>query len=87
MWVIQTKKEKKKMRKMEVWMFALFAMFALAPLASAEEMVKVFQCPMDGYMVAAKCPHCGMEMEKKEVKAADYQAAIDKQQAKMKGRS
>ena len=73
------------MKKLGILMFGLMLM---APMSGAEEaVVKVFQCPMDGYMVAAKCPHCGMDMEKKEVNAADYQAAIDKQQLEMKGRS
>ncbi len=73
------------MKKLGILMLGLMMM---APMVSAEEeTVKVFQCPMDGYLVAAKCPHCGMEMEKKEVKIAEYQAAIEKQQAKMKGRA
>ena len=65
----------------------VFSLLMMASLAGAEDTVNVYQCPMDGYMVAAKCPHCGMDMEKKEVKAAEYQAAIEKQQAEMKGRS
>lgn len=73
------------MKRLGILMLGLMMM---APMAgAAEENVEVLQCPMDGYMVAAKCPHCGMNMEKKTVKIADYQAAIEKQQAKMKGRS
>ncbi len=67
---------------------AMLGLMLMAPMAgAAEETVEVMQCPMDGYIVATKCPHCGMVMEKKEVKIAEYQAAIEKQQAKMKGRS
>lgn len=73
------------MKKLGILMLGLMMM---APMAgAAEETVEVMQCPMDGYMVATKCPHCGMQMEKKTVKAAEYQAAIEKQQAEIKGRS
>ncbi len=73
------------MKKLGILMFGLMLM---APVVGAEEeTVQVFQCPMGDYITAAKCPHCGMDMEKKEVKIAEYQAAIEKQQAQMKGRA
>lgn len=53
--------------------------------AKSDEMVTVFQCPMDGYIVAAKCPHCNMKMEQKEMRASEVQAAMDAAKKKMKG--
>ncbi len=57
--------------------------------AKAEQagMVKVYQCPMDGHTISAKCPECGMKMEEKEMTAGDAQAAINKAKEKMRGRS
>lgn len=73
------------MKKLGILMLGIMMMASIA--WAAEDTVEVMQCPMDGYMVATKCPHCGMAMEKKTVKIADYQAAIEKQQAEMKGRA
>ena len=90
------------MKKLSVFTLIAFALFlsGWAGVAKAHEegaphdeaaeatgMVKVYQCPMDGYTVSAKCPLCGAKMEEKEMTAADAQAAIDKSKDKMRNRS
>ena len=55
-------------------------------MAEHAGMAKVYHCPMDGHTVSAKCPHCGMKMEEKEMTDVDAQSAIEKAKEKMRGR-
>lgn len=44
------------------------------------EMMKVYQCSMDGYTSekAGECPLCGMDLEEKEMPADEAKAALEK---------
>ncbi len=79
------------MKKHIVFTLMVFTLLLSGALgtATAEQagMVKVYQCPMDGHTISAKCPDCGMKMEEKGMTAGDAQAAIDKSKEKMRGRS
>lgn len=45
-----------------------------------EGMVRVYQCPMDGYASkeTGECPRCGMNLEEKEMTSDAAQAALEK---------
>ncbi len=79
------------MKKHIVFTLMAFALLLSGSMGTAKAeqagMVKVYQCPMDGHTISAKCPECGMKMEEKEMTASDAQAAIDKSKEKMRGRS
>ncbi len=75
-------------------MFLVLAAILVGPVAFAEEMgksapmgdmgkqgmMKMYQCPMDGYTSdkAGKCPKCGMELKEKEMTADEAKAAMEK---------
>lgn len=72
----------------------ILAVMLVGPVAFAHEMensapmgdmgksgmMKMYQCPMDGYTAdkAGKCPKCGMEMKEKEMTADEAKAAMEK---------
>ena len=78
----------------------ILAAVVISPVAFAEEMaksapmgdmgkqgmMKMYQCPMDGYASekAGKCPKCGMGLEEKEMTADEAEAALEKSNAESK---
>jgi hypothetical protein len=65
-------------KRMTIVLAAVFCL--LAPQAYAEEgkMVKVHHCSMCNYTASERCPICGMQMEQKEMSAADAKEASAK---------
>ena len=86
---------------MKKWMsFLILTAIIVSPVAYAEEMaksmpmgemgkegmMKMYQCPMDGYTseTPGECPLCGMELEEKEMTADEAKAALEKSKAATK---
>ena len=53
---------------------------AVSQASSADQKVKMYVCPMDGYASdkPGKCPLCGMDLEEEEMTAAEAEAAMEK---------
>ena len=86
------------MRK--IAMFLVLASLLFAPGVFAEEMaksmpmgemgkegmMKMYQCPMDGYTseTPGECPLCGMKLEEKEMSADEAKKALEESKAATK---
>ena len=53
---------------------------AVSQASSTNQKVKMYVCPMDGYASdkPGECPLCGMNLEEKEMTAAEAEAAMEK---------
>lgn len=53
---------------------------AVSPASSADQKVKMYVCPMDGYASdkPGKCPLCGMDLAENEMTAAEAEAVMEK---------
>ena len=53
---------------------------AVSQASSTNQKVKTYVCPMDGYASdkPGECPLCGMNLEEKEMTAAEAEAAMEK---------
>lgn len=57
---------------------------AVSQASSVNQKVKMYVCPMDGYASdkPGECPLCGMNLEEKEMTAAEAEAAMEKTPSK-----
>ena len=61
-----------------------FAQEAVKPAAGTKAaMMKVYACPMDGYVSEkpGKCPSCGMDLAETEMPADEAKSLLEKEEA------